>query len=128
MLLDAAVVMMQQYSSLATVSQQTSQPSSTATTNTTIPPNMFPPNLPTGSSIWNTTLPAESPKIAKVAPTTSSQVNPTTETSEEGNLDKPGTSKEGMSEETVQVSPEEEIRRRRLQKFQQSTMVEQPQD
>lgn len=123
--------MMQQYSSTVAISQQAPQASTTATASTTtsIPPNIFAPNLPAGSNIWNNPVPTtEFPKIAKVAPTTSSQVNTTSESDGENNLDKPGTSKEGTSEETTQMSPEEEIRRRRLQKFQQSTTAEQPQE
>lgn len=114
MLLDTAVVMMQQYSSLAAVSQQIPSTSSM--------PNGFQTPLSTGQNIWSNSVPTEAPKIAKVAPTTSSQVSSTTENVEENSLDKPSTSKTEVQEETnTTISPEEEIRRRRLQKFQQST-------
>lgn len=114
MLLDTAVVMMQQYSSLAAVSQQMAAASNM--------PNGFQTNVPTGQNIWSNSVPTESPKIAKVAPTTSSQVTSTTENTTDSSLDKPSTSKIEVQDETsTNLSPEEEIRRRRLQKFQQST-------
>lgn len=118
MLLDTAVVMMQQYSSLAAVSQQLPTASNT--------PNGFQSNLPTtGQNIWSSTVPAESPKVAKVAPTTSTQMSSSTEKLDESSLEKPSTSKTEVHEEeedsTTPLSPEEEIRRRRLQKFQQNT-------
>lgn len=120
MLLDTAVVMMQQYSSLAAVAQQTPSTNSTSTS--------FQSNLPTGQTIWSSSTPTESPKIAKVAPTTSSQVNSTIENVDENNLHKPSTSKSETQEEaSSNLTPEEEIRRRRLQKFQQNT-TEQVQD
>lgn len=112
MLLDTAVVMMQQYSSLAAVSQQT--PSTNSNTLN---------NLPTGQNSFSGSIPTDAPKIAKIAPTTSSQVNSTTteSTPDENTLDKPSTSKSVVQEEiNVTISPEEEIRRRRLQKFQQT--------
>lgn len=114
MLLDTAVVMMQQYSSLAAVSQQTPSTSSAASS--------FQTNLSNAQNIWSSSVPTESPKIAKVAPTTSSQMNSTTESTDANILDKPSTSKTNVQEEAREdVSPEEEIRRRRLQKFQQGT-------
>lgn len=107
--------MMQQYSSLAAVSQQMPTTSGMS--------NGFQTNLSPGQNIWSSSVPTESPKIAKVAPTTSSQVSSSTDNLEETNLDKPSTSKVEVQEETesTPISPEEEIRRRRLQKFQQNT-------
>lgn len=111
--MDTAVVMMQQYSSLAAVSQPI--PSSSTSTG-------LQSNLPTGQNVWSNPVPTESPKIAKVAPTTSSQVNSTTDNVEETNIDKPSTSKTEVHEESnLPLTPEEEIRRRRLQKFEQNT-------
>ncbi|CAH2003609.1 unnamed protein product [Acanthoscelides obtectus] len=68
MLLDAAVMMMQQYSSTVVMSQQMAQPSTS---------NLANPST-SNSGIWdNSHSTAESPKIAKVAPTTSSSPLPT---------------------------------------------------
>lgn len=113
-LLDTAVVMMQQYSSLAAVSQQIPTTSSAS--------SGVQSNLSSGQNVWSNPVPTESPKIAKVAPTTSSQVNSTTDNVDVSNVDKPSTSKTEVQEETTMpLTPEEEIRRRRLQKFQQNT-------
>ncbi|XP_056639572.1 E3 ubiquitin-protein ligase synoviolin [Diorhabda sublineata] len=113
MLLDAAVVMMQQYSTTVLLSTHVPQNASSTT-------NVFQSNNPS----WN--IPqtqTETPKVAKVAPTTNSQV---TTTPEETQFDKPTTSKgssEPLKEEeqvdASQLTQEEVIRRRRLQKFEQ---------
>lgn len=105
---------MQQYSSLAAVSQQIPSTSSAS--------SGVQSNLPSGQNVWSNPVPTESPKIAKVAPTTSSQVNSTTDNVDASNIEKPSTSKTEVKEEnTMPLTPEEEIRRRRLQKFQQNT-------
>nr|CAI5834437.1 unnamed protein product [Callosobruchus analis] len=73
MLLDAAVMMMQQYSSTVVMSQQMAQP----TPSSSIPSNPGTSNGTLHGGIWdNTSSSAESPKIAKVAPTTSSSPPP----------------------------------------------------
>nr|CAH7746220.1 unnamed protein product [Callosobruchus chinensis] len=73
MLLDAAVMMMQQYSSTVVMSQQMAQPTSTSSN----PSNPSTSNGTLHGGIWdNTSSSAESPKIAKVAPTTSSSPPP----------------------------------------------------
>lgn len=123
MLLDAAVVMMQQYSTTVLLSNQVPP----MAPNATPPPNVFQTNNPSWNNPPNQ---SDTPKVAKVAPTTNApQASPSTETPEssvESSFDKPTTSKEGMSQDLSQdpsqVSQEEVIRRRRLQKFEQQTV------
>ncbi|CAG9860385.1 unnamed protein product [Phyllotreta striolata] len=121
MLLDAAVVMMQQYSTTVLLSNQVPTTSSNATTP---PPNLF----STNNASWsNSQGQSETPRVAKVAPTTNVQSNSSSENGEGSSsdvFDKPTTSKEGPSLDASQVSQEEEIRRRRLQKFEQQTESE----
>lgn len=116
MLLDAAVVMMQQYSTTVLLSSHITPVSSASSSS---------PFLNTPA--WNNPpTQSETPKVAKVAPTTNAQVSTSTagetSTAAETTFDKPTTSKTTNEEHLVEqgpISQEEIIRRRRLQKFEQ---------
>nr|XP_023030277.1 E3 ubiquitin-protein ligase synoviolin A-like [Leptinotarsa decemlineata] len=112
LLLDAAVVMMQQYSTTVAHSAQMPPPTTSATP-TTSPSNIF-------QSSNSTSV----PKVAKVAPTTSAAASSSTESPADSGSDKPSTSKAEIPQTSEVVSPEEEIRRRRLQKFEQATAAQ----
>lgn len=112
MLLDAAIVMMQQYSTTVPFSQHHMTPPPNTSATSPSSSNVFPANG------RNTTTPTEFPKIAKVAPTTTAQVSSANESTDEV---KPSTSQESNVSETNVVTPEEEIRKRRLQRFQLGT-------
>ncbi|KAJ8970065.1 hypothetical protein NQ314_001417 [Rhamnusium bicolor] len=117
-LLDAAVVMMQQYNTTAAFSTQIPQAS--------FQPNISQVNVSqTNNNSENSTKDhtenaSQLPKIAKITPTTTTQVNSVTEKETViPSTSKPSTSKEPSSETSeVCTSSDEELRRRRLERFQ----------
>ncbi|KAJ8957661.1 hypothetical protein NQ318_017553 [Aromia moschata] len=127
-LLDAAVVMMQQYNATVTASTQSPHSSSQ--------PNVAPINIPQPSTLLNpsnhnataTVTPDQHDpaQTAATAPSTSTRASSSTDGGTSTEFTKPSTSKELETEARESpMTPEEEVRRRRLQRFQQPAEAQQ---